>query len=135
MQRSNYTSVDLYTASVALPPVSKRKTREQNDAYNEHGWAGRHDTADGRSLPGDFIGAFGVIAPQQGFARSDYQHAEELFQFSVAPCKKPSGYAPKLDIVDTYDPLEYRASVPIERPRPATCANSRDASISRSASQ
>src|ERR1700757_3401165 len=60
------------------------------------------DTLDGRSVPGSFIGASGAIALQQGFPGSDYQHAKELFQLSVASCEKPPGYAAKLDVVDTH---------------------------------
>jgi hypothetical protein len=63
---------------------------------------------------------------QQGFTGADYQHAKELFQPSLASCEKPPGYAAKLDVVDTYDLLEYRASVLTECPRPAACVNSRD---------
>ena len=84
------------------------------------------DTLDGRSVPGSFIGASGAIALQQGFPGSDNQHAKKLFQLSVASCEKPPGYAAKLDVVDTYDLLEYRASVLTERPWPAACATSRD---------
>ena len=62
---------------------------------------------------------------QQGFPGSDYQHAKQLFQLSLASCEKSRGYAAKLDVVDTYDLLEYRASVLTEHPRPAACANSR----------
>jgi len=44
----------------------------------------------------------------------------------MASCKTPRGYAAKRDVVNTYDLLEYRASVLTERPWPAIGANSGD---------
>jgi hypothetical protein len=73
-----------------------------------------------------FYRRFGADRTAARLSGPDYEHSKELFQLSVASCEKSRGYAAKLDVVDTYDLLEDRASVLTERPWVAACANCSD---------